>query len=145
MTPHFVREPAVRRLVRQRLAAAGALGILLMLTLAACGSGATSAATLATAEPNSPRITARDVHFDRSELSVPSGRPFTLVFENADGAPHNVAIYTDPSAATLLFRSDVFGGPATRAYAVPALPAGSYFFRCDVHLDMLGTLTASPG
>jgi plastocyanin len=26
--------------------------------------------------------------------------------------------------------------------AVPALAAGSYFFRCDVHHDMTGTIVA---
>ena len=31
---------------------------------------------------------------------------------------------------------------ATKVYEVPALAAGSYFFRCDVHPDMQGTITA---
>jgi plastocyanin len=36
----------------------------------------------------------------------------------------------------------VFSGPSARLYAVPALPAGTYQFRCDVHQQMTGTIVA---
>jgi len=74
-------------------------------------------------------------------VQVPAGKAFQLTFTNAEGAPHNVAIYTDSSASTNLFRGEIFSN-ATKTAEVPALAAGSYFFRCDVHPEMQGTITA---
>ena len=110
--------------------------------VAACGSG--PASPEASAEPNSPTIASKDTRFDRTELDVPAGRAFTLVYENQDSTGHNVAIYTDQSAGTVLFKGSVYGGPATHVYSVPALAAGTYYFRCDIHPDMNGSVVAKP-
>ena len=84
-----------------------------------------------------------DQGFSSDRLTVPSGEPFGLVFDNEDeGVPHNVAIYTDDSAVQSLFVGDVIEGPETATYDVPALDPGEYFFRCDVHPQMNGTLEA---
>jgi plastocyanin len=122
---------------------AAALIVALGFSLAACSSGGASVAPVV-APSGSPSIVARDLKFDTRRLAVPAGQAFTLVFDNEDGAPHNVAIYRDAAAADVLFVGEIFGGPATRAYAVPALPAGTYFFRCDVHHDMQGQVVAAP-
>ena len=125
-----------------RLVALAALAIV----LGGCGpTTGTGSSPAVTAGPDSPRITARGLAFDRQSLDVPAGRSFTLVFDNEDGAPHNVAIYRDAAATDRLFAGEIFGGPGTRTYAIPALPAGTYPFRCDVHQDMRGTLTAAGG
>jgi plastocyanin len=116
--------------------------ILVGLSLAAC-SGASGSQV--TAEPNSPTISATDLKFDRTELDVPAGRPFTLVLDIRASASHNVAIYRDANATDSLFKGDVFGGPASRVYAVPQLPPGTWYFRCDVHPDMNGTVVATTG
>jgi len=79
-------------------------------------------------------------------LRAPASEAFRIVFHNDDpGIPHNVAIYTDSSAKQALFVGKIFSGPAILHYQVPALPAGTYFFRCDVHHNMTGTfeVTAS--
>jgi len=107
--------------------------------------GSTSSTAPIVAESGSPGVTARDMTFDRAELVVPAGRAFTLVFDNQDGAPHNIAIYRDESAQASLFVGEIFGGPTSRVYAIPALAAGTYFFRCDVHHDMHGTVVARQG
>jgi plastocyanin len=86
-------------------------------------------------------ITAQSTKFDRSELDVPAGRPFQLLFENREGAPHNVRIYDD-GVDQPLFLGETFGGPSARTYEVPALPAGTHRFRCDVHPEMSGTIRA---
>ena len=53
---------------------------------------------------------------------------------------HNVAIYTNSSASTALFRGQFVQGPGTATYHVGALAPGTYFFRCDVHpTKMTGT------
>ncbi len=84
-----------------------------------------------------------DQRFSSDRLTVAAGEPFGLVFDNEDeGVPHNVAIYTDDSAVQSLFVGDVIDGPETVTYDVPALDPGEYFFRCDVHPQMNGTLEA---
>jgi plastocyanin len=116
------------------------------LTAAACSStnadSGTPAAPAGPTDPNAPVVVAKDLRFTTPEVTVTAGRPLELSFDNEDGAPHNVAIYTDSSAGTAVFQGQVFSGSATRVYEVPALAAGSYLFRCDVHPDMQGTIVA---
>jgi plastocyanin len=120
--------------------------VLAIAGLAACSpTVGSSSASAVVASPGSPTITARGLRFDRTELGVPAGHSFSLVFDNEDGAPHNIAIYDDQSAQASRFVGEIFGGPASRAYAVPALKAGTYFFRCDLHHDMSGTVVAQSG
>lgn len=91
------------------------------------------------------KLTAKDVKFDLSTFSVPAGKAFTIQFTNDDAVPHNVAIFQGSSASgTNVFRGKVFAGPGvTMTYEVPALPAGSYYFHCDVHpTAMFGTITS---
>jgi plastocyanin len=114
------------------------------LAAAACSSTSAaggSPAPAASADPNAPAITANNLAFGEANVTVPAGKAFQLTFTNQEGAPHNVAIYSGATAATNLFRGEIFSS-ATKVYDVPALPAGSYFFRCDVHPDMQGTITA---
>ncbi len=117
------------------------------LAAAACSSTSadskTPGASASPVDPNAPAIVAEGMRFTATQVQVPAGRAFSLAFENRDGAPHNVAIYADSSAASNLFRGEIFGGPASKVYHVPALAAGSYFFRCDVHPDMTGTIVAN--
>jgi plastocyanin len=85
-----------------------------------------------------------DQRFVPSSLTVPAGEPIGLAFENEDeGVPHNVAVYTDDSAAQSLFVGDLVEGPTSVTYDVPALEPGEYYFRCDVHPQMNGTLEAA--
>jgi nitrite reductase (NO-forming) len=84
-------------------------------------------------------IMAQNVAFGSDCLAAPGGRAFTITFMNHDsGVPHNVAIYTN-EGATQLFKGELISGPATITYKVGALPAGTYFFRCDLHPQMKGT------
>ncbi len=115
------------------------------LAAAACGSGNAaepSAPPASPADPSSPVIVADQLKFEKDAYTVPAGKAFTLVFENREGPPHNVAIYTDATAKTPIYVGEIFAGPATKSYSVPAITAGTYFFRCDVHPDMKGTITA---
>lgn len=82
--------------------------------------------------------------FVPTDLAAPAGEPFTIEFDNQDeGVPHNVAIYRDESAAESLFVGDLVDGPTTVTYDVPALDSGEYYFRCDVHPVMSGTVEVS--
>jgi plastocyanin len=69
-----------------------------------------------------------------------------IIFNNKESIPHNVAIYTDSSAQTVIFRGDVITGPKTITYefVAPTAP-GTYFFRCDIHpSSMNGSFIVAP-
>jgi cytochrome c oxidase subunit II len=86
------------------------------------------------------QLTAQNVAFQETNLSAAPDVPFTIAFSNQDaGTSHNVDI--QDSTGKSVFRGQVFAGPGTQNYAVPALAAGTYKFVCDVHPSMTGTLT----
>jgi plastocyanin len=119
---------------------AGLVSLALMATVAACsGSGGSSPASL---DPSAIRISANALQFSTSTIAAPAEKAFQIAFENQESSLHNVAIYTDSGAGTVIFRQDPFAGPRTVVYDVPALSPGSYYFRCDVHPAMNGTVTA---
>ncbi len=94
----------------------------------------------ATASPST--ITAEGIRFDTDHLDLPANAPATLVFRNNDaGTPHNIAIYTDSSLSKALFKGQIVTGPASVTYHIPALPPGTYYFHCDVHPTMNGSVT----
>src|ERR687892_567744 len=93
-------------------------------------------------------ITASGIEFDTGCIEVPAGEPFSIAFDNQDPDQHNVAIY--PSAEELtdpLFRGEIFGGPDTVEYDPPVDPLdpGEYYFQCDVHPTMNGTVVVDEG
>ena len=92
-------------------------------------------------DPNGPTIVAKHMKFQPATVEVKAGSNVTIHFDNQDAAPHNVAIFTDSSAATPVSVGQIVSS-AKADQVVPALQPGSYFFRCDVHHDMTGTITA---
>jgi len=95
--------------------------------------------------PAQPTISAKGIKFDTSTLVVPAGRPFDLVFNNNDaGVPHNVAIADSSALGTILFAGDKVTGVTSVTYHVPALQPGSYYFLCQVHPNMNGTVQVVP-
>jgi cytochrome c oxidase subunit II len=84
-------------------------------------------------------IAAQNIKFDTACMQTAAGQPFKIDFDNKDaGTPHNVAIYTNPSATQNLFRGAIVTGPKEVTYSVQALDAGTYYFHCDVHPGMNG-------
>jgi plastocyanin len=131
------------------IAAVGFVGLLVLLYLMmfkpALGFGAADAAACPAAPGDTVSVCAVDDRsFVTKTLEVPADQPFEISFANEDeGIQHNVAIYTDESAAEAVFVGDLIEGPAVVTYDVPAVGAGTYFFRCDVHPAMRGTLVAA--
>ena len=85
-------------------------------------------------------IAAENFGFSTETITVPAGAEVTIEFDNRDdGVPHNVAVYTDSSAADAIFVGEVVTGPTRTTYTLtaPETP-GNYFFRCDVHPSMHG-------
>ena len=123
-----------------RLARGAGILLLAGTVLVACTASAGAGGPPPSAPTGGAVVTAQNIAFDRGQLAVPAGRPFQLLFENREGAPHNVRIYDDVDQP--LFVGEIFGGPGSRTYDVPAIPAGTHQFRCDVHPDMAGTVIA---
>ena len=117
-----------------------ALVAIALVAVVACAGAPAPSGPTKSLDPNALRISSKDLKFSTDKLVAPAGKPFQIAFDNQEGAPHNVAIYTDASASTKIFAEDVFSGPKQVLYDVPAIAAGTYFFRCDVHPDMKGTL-----
>jgi plastocyanin len=118
------------------------LGLLaLAAALAACSGTAnpsTPAAPAGSPSGDSVAVVAKDIKFTTPAVSAKAGAPFTIAFDNQDGAPHNIVI-SDPSGSQV-FKGEIVSGKQID-YQVPALAAGSYSFLCEVHPDMKGTLT----
>jgi plastocyanin len=116
--------------------------VAIVLVLAACSSAAAvPSGPPAAVDPNAIQISAKDLKFSTAQLNAPADKAFSIAFDNQEAAPHNVAIYKDQSASQKVFAQEPFGGPKAVTYNIGPLAAGSYFFRCDVHPDMKGTLT----
>ena len=86
-------------------------------------------------------VTAANVAFDTDTLELEAKTEATIPFKNEDTAEHNIAIYEDDSAAKELFKGDIIPGGQETTYQVPPLPKGEYYFQCDVHPAMNGTVT----
>jgi len=101
-------------------------------------------------DPNPRRIAAKGVAFDKECLAGPVNREFEIVFDNQEAVGHNVAFFDgrDGNAPRILppAQTPVFPGPEQTTYRLPALEAGSYFFRCDAHAAaMTGQLVVKSG
>jgi plastocyanin len=105
------------------------------------GSGTATGAPSGSSTPSGPSLTAQDVAFTSSTLSLPADKPVTLLFDNKDSTAHNVGIY-DKKGGKELFKGSVITGPTTTDYKIDPLKAGTYYFQCDIHPDsMKGTVT----
>jgi plastocyanin len=114
------------------------LATVFVLLVGCSGSGA--AASASPPPGVDATIDAKDQKFSAATLTLPAGKPVRVFFRNLDGVPHNLAIYADAGATQKVFAGDNVTNQAT-TYDVPAIAAGQYTFRCDVHPDMKGTLT----
>ena len=124
--------------------AVAALGLMcLVLVLGACSNASANnpspAGSPAAPASGAIQISSKDLKFSTATLSAPANKPFQIVYDNQEGAPHNVALY-DSSFSSKVFGEEPFSGPKQVTYNVPALAPGTYGFRCDVHTDMKGTL-----
>lgn len=139
------------------------IAVALALALAACGGsgdrGRDTAASderpaVAAPPPCQPsdrlELRVEGHSFGTACLAVQADRVVRASLENLDIEPHNFALYQEVpgpnqeelSPPNLLVRSEtVFAGPPSR-FEVPALRPGAYFFRCDFHPEMTGTLHA---
>jgi plastocyanin len=90
-------------------------------------------------------VVAENTAFDTDRIRLPAGAPSTITLDNRDTAAHNLSIYEDESASgDPLFTFEAFAGPRSETFDVPPIPPGDYFFRCDLHPQMEGTVVVKP-
>ena len=123
------------------------LGMLVLAAVLAACSGASAAPITGTPAPagnpapagGTVSVVAKDIKFTTPNIAVTAGSAFTIAFDNQDGAPHNIVI--DAASGAEVFKGEVVSSKKVD-YAVPALAAGTYSFKCEIHPDMKGTITA---
>src|SRR4030042_3272348 len=79
-------------------------------------------------------LSAQNLTFDKTTITVPAGANVTVVFNNKEVIPHNLAVYETRAATKVVFQGKVITGPTIIEYnfTAPEKP-GTYFFRCDIH------------
>jgi plastocyanin len=105
-------------------------------------AGGDSGSGTATVSDGAVTITAADMAFDASTIEATAGEAFTITFTNNDSVPHNIAVYTEEGGDAIV-QGEVINGGETVEVEVPAQEAGDYYFQCDVHPEMNGTLAVS--
>jgi cytochrome c oxidase subunit 2 len=104
----------------------------------------TAATAVGGCSPSGSKISlaAKTISWDKTCVGVAVGAPFQITIDNQDeGIAHNFAIYDTPKLKHRLYLSADVTGPETKTFTGPALPAGKYYFQCDIHGPaMAGTL-----
>lgn len=80
-------------------------------------------------------LSAQNIKFNQSSISVPAGAQVTVKFNNMDnGVQHTFSVYSSSAATNAIFKGQAITGPSTTTYTftAPSTP-GTYYFRCDVH------------
>jgi plastocyanin len=86
-------------------------------------------------------ITAEGIKWTTTSVQAPAGKAFSLALDNRDqGAPHDIQI--SDSSGKQVYKTEVVTGPKAQVFQAPALQAGSYPFKCTIHPNMTGTITA---
>jgi plastocyanin len=140
--PSSLREPLGGRMrsIHMPLAAIPALLALVAVIAAGCGGAATPAPSI---PAGAVVVHAKNLAFDTKVLNVPAGTSFSLALVNEDGDMHNIAIRTKPGFdGDVVFRFDPFSA-ATKVFTVGPIPQGTYYFLCEVHPNMSGTVIAN--
>jgi plastocyanin len=112
------------------------------LIFAACGGDSVSPEELTPGPPTTDlHLIARGLKYDSKTLSAPANTMVSLTFSNDDsGVLHNVAFYEDKSAKEKIFAGELISGKKVETYEFETPGRGQYYFRCDAHPDMNGTL-----
>jgi len=120
--------------------------LLLGLALAACSGGSSDATDDSTAggtiavTDGVAELSADNLEFDASTITAPAGEAFTIRLTNNEAPPHNVSVYVSEGGDLIGEEGETVGEGETTELSVEALEAGTYYFQCDIHPDMNGTI-----
>lgn len=112
----------------------------LVLLLLACGGedDPGPSAGCRTAEGGRVELVAKGVAWDTDCLEATAGELTIVVDNRDDGVNHNLHLTDAPDGP----KTDLEPGPVRQELAV-SLEAGAYEYVCDIHPNMVGTLTVS--
>ena len=123
-----------------------ALAIVMVSALAACSGGDDASEPAdgngggtATVTDGAVEITAADLAFDGSTIEATAGEDFTITLVNDDSAPHNISIYSEEGGDEIVLGDTAEAGESVTV-DVSGLEAGTYYFQCDIHPDMNGSV-----
>jgi plastocyanin len=92
-------------------------------------------------------VVAKGTAFNTDEISIPPARPTTITLDNQDvGIAHNLSIYADADYTQVIEQtpiSEILPGPRQEVFDVPPLDPGTYYFKCDIHPTMAGTVVVA--
>jgi plastocyanin len=93
----------------------------------------------APAGPVTIAVTARNLAFDRSAISVPRNASVTVNFRNEDAqVAHDFGV-----SIPFVPHTETCNGPCERSISFDSGPPGTYTFQCSVHAEMVGSFTVS--
>jgi plastocyanin len=96
------------------------------------------------AGPPPQTVVAKNIAFEQKHLHFEAGTAVTVDFKNEDvNVPHNIDFTTDRAGAQSFYKQDPLPGPISATYAFTAPKAGEYFYHCDVHPNMTGTVNVT--
>jgi plastocyanin len=127
------------------------LGLLVIasLVLAACGGGDEGASSAPTDDNTAGGtvsvvngavdISADDLAFDANVIQATAGEAFTVSFTNNEAVPHNFSVYTEEGGEAIA-TGEIINEGVTDEVEIEALEPGEYYFVCDLHPEMNGTI-----
>ncbi len=105
------------------------------------GAGGSGSGT-ATVTDGAVEISSANLEFNVTTIEATAGEDFTITLVNDDSAPHNISIYTEEGGEQLALGPTGEGGQTVET-AVSGLEPGEYYFQCDIHPEMNGTLVVT--
>ncbi len=147
-----------------RIAALGAVAIILSIGVVACGSdddgaGDNEGGPTPSAQPTIPpvttpaetagevaglAVTAADFSFTPAAPEATAGEAVTVTLTNGGRAPHTLTVYEDEAYTAAVADADTgtIAGGGEGEFTVTFEAAKAYYFRCDIHpSQMQGTIT----
>lgn len=100
---------------------------------------ASSAAEAEPVEEPDNLVAATQFSFNTDKIEMTAGEKTELPFVNNDPAPHNISIYVSKGGKQL-FEGKPAGDGERVTYQIPPLEKGRYYFMCDMHPPMEGTV-----
>jgi plastocyanin len=111
-------------------------------------TSASPSASVPTTPITAVTLVGKNIQWDLKELLFKANEKITVTVDNQDtslNVPHNFGLYTN---ATRTLDKEIYKPPPPDAqpgqkkdYVLPALKAGTYYFQCDIHSSMNGTVT----
>ncbi|MBV8982657.1 MAG: cupredoxin domain-containing protein [Acidimicrobiia bacterium] len=93
------------------------------------------------AGPPPVTVVAQNISFVQKHLNFEAGAVTTVTFKNDDKVPHNMDFTVDQQGTQTFYKQDPLPGPISSTYQFTAPKAGTYYYHCDVHPNMTGSVT----